>query len=120
MEEDELSPVPPRRAPPMNSPFVPSVARCASAEAEEKRQVAAARCVIQAANVALFICVTVLRRIIVQSEPREEAPVDHTETKQQEARRHTGVLSLRHPSRKRGTLHLRDGATPDNRTVGTG
>ena len=42
MEEDEHSPVPPRRAPPMNSPFVPSVARCASAEAEEKRQVAAA------------------------------------------------------------------------------
>jgi len=95
MEEDELSPVPPRRAPPMNSPFVPSVARCASAEAEEKRQVAAACCVIQAANVALFICVTVLRRIIVQSEPREEAPVDHTETKQQEARRHTGVLFSR-------------------------
>ena len=58
MEEDEHSPVPPRRAPPMNSPFVPSVARCASAEAEEKRQVAAARCVIQAANVALFISVS--------------------------------------------------------------
>lgn len=95
MEEDEQSPVPPRRAPPMNSPFVPSVARCASAEAEEKRQVAAARCVIQAANVALFICVTVLRRIIVRSEPCEEAPVDHSETKQQEARRHTGVLFSR-------------------------
>ena len=96
MEEDEQSPVPQRRAPPMNSPFVPSVARCASAEAEEKRQVAAARCVIQAANVALFICVTVLRRIIVRSEPCEgRGGEGGGGTKQQDARRHTGVLFSR-------------------------
>ena len=96
MEEDEHSPVPPRRAPPMNSPFVPSVARCASAEAEEKRQVAAARCVIQAANVALFICVTVLRRIIVRSETCEgRGGEGGGGTKQQDARRHTGVLFSR-------------------------
>ena len=93
---EEQSPVPPRRAPPMNSPFVPSVARCASAEAEEKRQVAAARCVIQAANVALFICVTVLRRIIVRSEPCEgRGGEGGGGTKQQDARRHTGVLFSR-------------------------
>ena len=55
-------PVAPRRPPLMNSPFVPSVARCESAEGEQKRQVAAARCVIQAANVALYLRDAVLRR----------------------------------------------------------
>ena len=80
MQEEEPSPAAPRRPPLINSPFVPSVARCASVEGEEKRQVAAARCVIQAANVAFYICVTVLRRIIVRSEPCDAAPVDRAET----------------------------------------
>ena len=59
------SPAAQRRPPLLHSPFVPSIMRCDSAEDEDKRQRAAARCALQQANIALFVCAVILKRIIV-------------------------------------------------------
>jgi hypothetical protein len=89
------SPAAQRRPPLLHSPFVPSIMRCDSAEDEDKRQRAAARCALQQANIALFVCAVILKRIIVEALPRTSPPGDEKETKSQEVRRHTGVIFTR-------------------------
>ena len=90
------SPAAPRRPPLLHSPFVPSIMRCDSAEDEDKRQRIAARCALQQANVALFVCAVILRRIIVEALPRTPpGDAGRPETKAQEVRRHTGVIFTR-------------------------
>jgi hypothetical protein len=89
------SPAAQRRPPLLHSPFVPSIMRCDSAEDEDKRQRAAARCALQQANIALFVCAVILKRIIVEALPRASPPGDEKETKSQEVRRHTGVIFTR-------------------------
>ena len=89
------SPAAQRRPPQLHSPFVPSIMRCDSAEDEDKRQRAAARCALQQANIALFVCAVILKRIIVEALPRASPPGDEKESKSQEVRRHTGVIFTR-------------------------
>ena len=90
------SPAAPRRPPLLHSPFVPSIMRCDSAEDEDKRQRIAARCALQQANVAWFVCAVILRRIIVEALPRTPpGDAGRPETKAQEVRRHTGVVFTR-------------------------